>query len=452
MSHICLNRRSFLASLGGGALIAAPFFRNERLAQAQANGPQRFMIMYFSNGRVKSQWAPTGSGTSYSLSPTLSPFEKLKGDLTVLEGIDGAREGNSEPHAHSMVKLTTGLPIRHHIAASQSTGPSIDQILAGHPAISTRIRSLQVTADLMINPNAVGQYVLSHAGLEQPLRPEVRPQEIYKQVFSGILGPSAGSGAPDPALERARAEKLSVLDFFKRDWQRMYDVLPAAQRPKLDAHLAGIRQIEKSLDAMPTTLPSAGCVEPTDLQSRLASIQAPPNPDTLPVSYASLSRLNLDLVRLAFACDATRIVTFLWDTSTSSMTFDGLLPGGRHDVQHGLIGNTTVLAASEKYLMQKTADWVQTLKDTPEGAGNLLDSSLVVVCSEHGEAHDDRQQPFLLLGTAGGRLKSGHFVTKSGRYNNDVWATVQRAFDMPGVGDTFGEAQFCQGPIPELLA
>jgi hypothetical protein len=62
--------------------------------------------------------------------------------------------------------------------------------------------------------------------------------------------------------------------------------------------------------------------------------------------------------------------------------------------------------------MQKFAEFVEKLRNTPEGDGNLLDSSLLYFGAgmSNGLLHDRHNVPALLVGRAGGRLEGNRHI------------------------------------------
>src|SRR5258708_27361219 len=63
-------------------------------------------------------------------------------------------------------------------------------------------------------------------------------------AFNNIFGMAMMPGVDPAVIARLRAQKMSVLDSVIVDIQRMQALLPAGQRPKLDAQLTAIRNLE----------------------------------------------------------------------------------------------------------------------------------------------------------------------------------------------------------------
>ncbi len=95
---------------------------------------------------------------------------------------------------------------------------------------------------------------------------------------------------------------------------------------------------------------------------------------------------------------------------------------------------------------QAFADLVTRMRDA-----NLLDSSLVVWCGElaDGSHHFGPTWPIVMAGNAGGAFSPGRYLRyPSGTSHCDFWLAVAQAL---GVSiDSFGEAEYCTGPLPRL--
>ena len=64
------------------------------------------------------------------------------------------------------------------------------------------------------------------------------------------------------------------------------------------------------------------------------------------------------------------------------------------------------------YHMVKLSEFIEKLKATPDGDGNLLDHSLIYFGSgmSNGNAHDRSNPPTLLIGGAHGKLKGDRHI------------------------------------------
>jgi len=86
----------------------------------------------------------------------------------------------------------------------------------------------------------------------------------------------------------------------------------------------------------------------------------------------------------------------------------------------------------------------------PDGDGTMLDSSIVVMCSEvcDGNTHLHDDMPFVLAGGASGRISTGRLIDTGYRRHADLWVSVANAMGQPT--EWFGDAS--GGGIPGLLS
>jgi hypothetical protein len=309
------------------------------------------------------------------------------------------------------------------------SGPSFDQFLIDKSVRlqKTPVRSLQLTAHGDSTAGFPVFRVMSYAGAQKPLFPEVRPEKVYDQVFGGVLG--------DPArLEAERVRKRSVLDFVKSDIKRMSARIPKWQKPKLDTHLEAIVDLE-------TKLRSGAAIDPRTCRG--------PALPTIPMTpawqrHAAVGKAQFQIIKTAFLCDLTRVATFTWAHGNSR-------ENGHHGKSHGnYMGHAQVDALYSQMMAEILADF----QNTPDGPGStLLDNTLIVYFSECGEGnyHSFDDVGMILFGGANTRLRGGRFINLGGRSVLDLWSAIAQTF---GVGDSFGNpmAAKVMGPVSGLFA
>ena len=90
------------------------------------------------------------------------------------------------------------------------------------------------------------------------------------------------------------------------------------------------------------------------------------------------------------------------------------------------------------------------LAKIPEGAGTMLDNTLVFCCNElaRGNVHSHNPMPYLLAGGAGGGLKTGRFLTYNGDPHNNLLVSLMNVMGVQAT--TFGDPNFCTGPLAQL--
>jgi hypothetical protein len=310
----------------------------------------------------------------------------------------------------------------------------------------TAVPSIQSTA---YRPGSVGLpcfKVMSYAGNNRPLFPESRPEQLLTRIFGAGM-----PGVSPEALMRARAQHKSVLDFVNQDLARLQGHVPQSQRPKLDAHLDGIRQLEKALDA-PVT-PGVTCAKPNQVTQ-----PNPPSGVTIDeAQHLTVTQNQLAIIKTAFQCDLTRVATFTFAHGNSDLRFVNVSPGisanaGHHNVSHDTNASAQQ-AGIEQYYSARMADFLQTLKATPDGDGTLLDSTLIVYLNECciGNTHSIENMPVLMFGGKTLNLQTGRHLRFGNRYMNDVWAAIAGALGAQLPMNRFGDPAWGTGPVTGLF-
>jgi hypothetical protein len=167
------------------------------------------------------------------------------------------------------------------------------------------------------------------------------------------------------------------------------------------------------------------------------------------------ARVFCDLLHMAFACDLTRVATLMLCHVSSCMnvgpvTASGYL-AGVHQLGHEDFG-TPAIAEFLAWAHGHFAYLVAKLRDTPVGAGRLLDHAAMVLTYEGGAQHDDYtglsphttgRMACLVAGRAGG-LATGQHIATDDVHPARVLKTAREAC---GVEAALGE----HTSIPELL-
>jgi Protein of unknown function (DUF1552) len=125
----------------------------------------------------------------------------------------------------------------------------------------------------------------------------------------------------------------------------------------------------------------------------------------------------LDLVVLAFRMDKTRIATCMLNNDLSQMNF-GFLDGVQGSLHLDLTHNgrdperEAMYLKTNQFHAQQFAYIIERMKAIDEGGQSLLDSSLVLFCSNlfDGDKHQADEMPMLLAGHGGGTLQTGRVL------------------------------------------
>lgn len=446
-----LGRRTFLRR-GGGSLLALAggssvlaYWLRSAVGRAQGEeAPKRLLVMLRPNGSITEDWLSNGQRGSI-----LEPFAGVWQHAVALKGAnvrpsDGSTGGS---HEAGLLTIMTGARLGPTYRTNddyRSTARSLDQILIDRsPALAGRpVQSLQLGAHGMQDGgNETPNITMSYSGPDTPIYPVLNPDEVYTRVFGDLL-PGGGTDANLDELARRRARRASVLDFLTNDLARVRAQFPTSMREDLDVHAEAIREMERGLDAAPGG--GSGCEPPTyelGLDGRDGDYQ----------QVARVGDAQLRILTAAFACDLTRIATFMWATGASRVSFGPLGTNNHHSTSH--TSSRSVLSAVDRWYSERTAAFIQHLADTTDvGGRKLIDQTLVWYLSEVSEGwnHSFDDYPFLFFGGEGVRLAPrGRVLDVSGRGHtaNDVWTTLAPLF-----GTTLSSFETdAAGPIGGLL-
>jgi hypothetical protein len=493
------KRRNFLASVGG-ALGLHAMLRNAEVKAQGMTSPARLLVYHHPVGTVRNDWLCSGTGENFTLSKILAPFEALKSDMVVLDGLRMDQDGPGGGHEKGTVIMMTGCPTRYTRSGQSeqddpcADGPSVDQLLLAKSMAlqGAPIKSLQALCDDRIDFQEISTRCLSYdytrksvqtvqGGNQQentPMRPTLKPYDLYQRVFANVM-----PGGGDPALLAARAAKKSVLDFSLRELARLRTLAPSTSKDVLDAHEKAIRDLELELDAMvdPTTCmlpepPSTtlqGGIDDGRDHNNYGDEEAPMSDHEL---HQEVGEAHLAVIRAAFACDLTRVVSFQYSPGTNHVAFQGFWPGNanaiymHHPISHR-IGNGDIDATTNRrpevdflvnieiWYNQITAAFLSSLKTGPMATdvfgGTLLDNTVVPYVTEVARAtHPWSPMPVVVFGGKNVGIKGGQFLAFPNRPHNDMWLSVAQALGV-SVADLNGEKILTgnyQGPLTQMFA
>ena len=435
-----------------------------RRAVGQDAGPTRLVVFTTPNGTRNSLFWPTGSETDFQLNTITSPLEPYKSKLTFLKGIrlndslqNGALGGTlGSEHARGTGGMLTARPLNSgsefesfgNTTSGWGSGQSIDQYLAQRLDPPTTFKSLQLGVHVR---DTEVRARISYSASNQPIPPREDPKDVFKALF-GAATPSM-PGVSDPALERLWAQRKSVFDLNAAETNRVMQLVGREDRVKLEAHLAAMRDVEQRLVGTPGASgggsSGTSCSPPTLTDVNL-------NVDD---EYADAGRLQMDLAAAALACDQTRILTLQWSYAESEHLFQFLGKSGNHHViSHDFAAsgaNFEAYNAIQTWYAEQLAYFLGKLDSYQEGERTLLDNTLVFWATEIGEStqHDLTLMPYVLAGSAGGRIASGRLLdfSQNRRDNNQLLVSIAHALGASEL-TSFGDASGATGPLPGLSA
>jgi hypothetical protein len=212
----------------------------------------------------------------------------------------------------------------------------------------------------------------------------------------------------------------SILDQVRSDARALRAQISQSDRTKLDEYLESIRDIEKRIDRATDD----GRLE--GWKPQLTQPDMPRPHDALPQDVPEHMTLMMDLIVLAFRMDRTRIATCMLNNDLSQMNF-GFLEGVQGSLHLDLTHNgrdpkrEAMYLQTNQFHVEQFAYLLERLKAIDEGGQSLLDSSLLLLCSNlfDGDKHQADRLPMVLAGGGGGSLKTGRVLDFLGKPNED---------------------------------
>jgi hypothetical protein len=437
-----LDRRTFLR--GATASIALPALEamlngNGTALASGAPLPRRLGVFFWGNGVRLDQWTPKERGRGWKPSEELAPLKDVKDYVSVVSGME-IKTGNEQGHHAGSVGILSGCPMLsqpHPTSAYASTfsGPSIDQVAADALGRRSRFRSLELGVSRRVTDNeGTTLLYLSHRGPDNPNPPEYDPQVVFDRLF----GP-AGDIVPT-----ARELGASVLDVVAEDARALAARVGGNDRRRIDQHLENIREIERRV---------------THPWRRPARCQGAAWPGSFPEEdgkepLVEVHEAMCRLAALAWSCDLTRVFSLHFAGSVASTVYWQVGEDKpHHQLTHDESGEQPIVHAATIFVMQRLARLLEQLRDTPDGAGNLLDSAAILASTDtaEGKEHSIKDYPILVAGRAGGRLKHPgvHYRSGSGENTSKVLLSLLRAVGLrlPRFGEKGGRVEDGVGAI-----
>jgi hypothetical protein len=402
----------------------------------------------------------------------LNLFAPIKNSALSIHGLirgDRTQKIDGDKHTHGLVYMTTGwvpipmvnaMPEGDKANAKQITAKtaSIDQqMLTLFPEIfvkrptdtaPTQFPSIQLAGSphsMMSSGSFTCLKVLSYSDHDKPLGGESRSQTAFNNIF----GMAMGGGTVDPVVfQRQQMQKKSILQFVQSDIQRLLPTLPVSQRPKLDAHLSSIRNLEANISLTP---PVGGkVVKPT--------LQAEPAGAYEPKAHTVLDN-NLDIIRCALQSDLTRVASFTaGHGNNADQVHNYFTPpsfafrGDGHGCSHNGKSADAMLAKGEvsALFLGAVAKMFANMAAVQEAGGTLLDNTLGTVYTEceDGDPHSE-WFPLLVAGAKWMNLKGGQHMVTPDRYVNDFWLAAINKLGNPMT--VWGDPQYSKGVFPGVF-
>ncbi|MCB9663846.1 MAG: DUF1552 domain-containing protein [Alphaproteobacteria bacterium] len=439
MKHI--DRRAVLRGLFGGAAVSIGLPPLEAMMNASGtawadggNFPQRFVLWTWGNGIVPGQWVPAevGEGDAWKLSPELEPLAALKRKVAVVTGTE-VRAINSIPHYSGLGPFLSGFVQIGEEGAHTSGGPTIDQVIAEEIGKDTTFQSIETGAYYSDG--------LAFRGPNQPLPPERDPAVLFRSLFGEAFRAPGEDTRIDPRL----ALRQSVLDSVVGRIESLQGRLGSSDKARLDAHLTGIREIERRIAKLAEGPPDyESCARPA---SPLSREQLAEDPFEV---HAVMARL----VAMAFACDQTRVASHCFIRPVGNYQFPGTTEG-HHQLTHNEPGDQPMVHANTVKQIEALATFCTALDEVAEGSETLLDHTIVLGTSDVslGKTHAIDEWPTVIVGSGSGTIRTDvHYRSTTKENALKVPLTVIRAMGIarPSFGKDDGYTEDSLGALEKV--
>jgi hypothetical protein len=386
-----LSRRTLLK--GAGLSLALPFLdamipAATALAQTAAARKLRVGFFYFPHGAIMDRWTPSGSGAAFNFNVITKSLDPYKNYVTSFGNLKNDAVGGTQ-HVYNQATWLSGVQ-----PASSSPGrmsATLDQVIAGHIAQDTPLKSLEVSSETSIQQRSGGPgnpySTLSFRDATTPLPMEYNPRTIFLRLF----------GPPD--RNEISEHAASLLDFFTDQTRALQRDLGPGDRATLDSHLTAVREAEQRLPAK------------RDLRGAVL----PPIPQGQLDAFDEQVKLMFDLIAIAYRADLTRVVTFLMASEGTNQTYNHIgVPDSFHPVSHHANDPARIekLVKIQTWHMERFSEFLGKLAAVPDGEGTLLDNAIFLYGSNmsNSDTHTTHPLPTLLIGGGAGKLSGGRHI------------------------------------------
>jgi hypothetical protein len=434
-----ISRRTVLRGIG--ATVALPLLDAmvpalTAVQKTPAKAVRRLGIVYHPNGVVYENWLPKGAGAGFEWSPILAPLEPFRDRVVVLTGLanrqaEALGDGGGD-HSRGSGGYLTGV----HVLRSDSlvkAAVSMDQIAAKAFERDTQLSSLQLTVDAnnLVGSCDVGyscaySNTISWLTPTLPLMAENDPRVVFERLF----------GSSDSTDERVRLSRLrrdrSILDSVTARVRKLQRALGPADNTKVNNYLESLRDVERR-------------IQKAEEQSS-QEVPEVDRPAGVPDAFDEHVRLLYDLQLLAYQCDLTRVVTFMYGREQSARTYPQIgVPDPHHQLSHHQNDPEKLAKCTsiQKHHVKLFSAYLERLRSTSDGEGSLLDHSIILFGSglSNSDRHTHGPLPTLVAGGGAGTIKGGrHLVYPDDTPLTNLHVTLLDKMGVPveKLGDSTG--------------
>jgi hypothetical protein len=392
------------------------------------------------DGTNKHYWSPEKVGSDFDFTMSLNPLEKFRDYLTIISDTDlrpatayTLREEGADHFRGSATFLTAA-----HVKMTEGSdiygGTSIDQYYAQQFGQDTPLPSIQLCIE-NVDASGACDYgyacvyadTISWASPTTPLPMTIDPRMAFESLF--------GEGTTAKDRQARQRVNSSILDGILQHVASLQKNLDPDDRNRLNSYLDNIRELERRIEK----------IEKYNSSGENRELAAAPL--GVPDSWEEHVKLMFDLQVLAFQANITRVSAFKMSRDVSGRVFaESGVKTPFHSCSHHAenVVKIAEFAKLNRYHVSMLGYYLDKLKNTPDGDGNLLDHSLVLYGSPMGDSnvHNHRRVPLVLAGKANGKLKGNlHVRAKEETPMANALLTVAHKLgvELDKIGDSTGE-------------
>jgi len=399
-----IPRRTLLRGLG--ASLALPFLDGmvpafAALRNSAAQPVRRLGVVYVPNGMMMNHWTPATEGVGFEFPLVMRKLEPFREHIQVLSGMHGV--DGAGPHARSATRFLTGVSAQPDNGSKLRAAVSMDQIAGRVLGRETQLASLELAIDGRDFSGSCDDgfscaytNTIAWADDTTPLPMENNPRVVFERLFGD-------SGSTDPAVRRLRLRKdASLLDSVTERAADLSRQLGAGDNAKLSQYLSAVRDIERR-------------IQMAEAQSD-RELPVVAQPSGIPTTVGEHAKLMFDLMALAYETDLTRVATFMLGREITGRTYAEIgVADAHHPISHHQRDPVKLakLTKINQYHVELFSQFLERLRNTPDGDGSLLDHSMIVYGAGMADSntHGSKNLPILLAGGAAGT--GGRHVTYS---------------------------------------
>jgi hypothetical protein len=400
-----LSRRTVLQ--GMGATLALPLLdamvpARTLFAQTAAKASPKLGFVYVPHGAIMDKWTPATEGAGFEFTPILKPLEAHGSYVNVISGLGHRAADTTAVHSLSPTTWLSGVRPKATQGVDAYAGITADQIAAQAIGQDTILPSMELATEDHAgligscdrDYGCIYMNTLSWATPETPLPMEINPRKVFERMFGQ-------GGSAKERLARIQEER-SILDAITKEAAALQIQLGAGDRHTMSQYLENVREIERRIERAEKSQGDEALLLPT-------------RPAGVPFDYEEHIKLMYELMTLAYQANITKVVTFMISREVSNRTYPQVgVTDGHHAISHhqNRADKMEKNVRIQTYNVGMFAQFLDKLKNTPDGDGTLLDNIVLLYGSNmsNSNAHDHFPLPNLVVGGAAGRMKGGRHL------------------------------------------